>query len=85
MSEEIYNSIAYYMKEDVGLPYRYDELTIEQRVFIDAFVEGFGDDADEQIANLESILSELERELAETELECHKLQVELENREGPFV
>jgi hypothetical protein len=35
-SEEIYDLVAYFMKEDAGLPYRYDELSFEQRSFVDA-------------------------------------------------
>ena len=56
-SEEIYNSVAYFMKEELGLPYNYDDLSIEQRVFVDAFVENFETETDQQIANLEMNLS----------------------------
>jgi len=84
-SEEIYNSVAYFMKEELGLPYNYDDLSIEQRVFIDAFVENFETDTDQQIANLEMTISDLERELTETELECRRLQKQLDNREGSIV
>ncbi len=84
-SEEIYNSVAYFMKEELGLPYNYDDLSIEQRVFIDAFVENFETDTDQQIANLEMIISDLERDLTETELECRRLQKQLDNREGSIV
>ena len=45
------------MKEELGLPYNYDDLSIEQRVFIDAFVENFETETDQQIANLEMNLS----------------------------
>ena len=84
-SEEIYNSVAYFMKEELGLPYNYDDLSIEQRVFIDAFVENFETDAEQQIANLEMTISDLERDLTETELECRRLQKQLDNREGSIV
>jgi len=84
-SEEIYNSVAYFMKEELGLPYNYDDLSIEQRVFIDAFVENFETETDQQIANLEMTISDLERELTETELECRRLQKQLDNREGSIV
>ena len=40
-SEEIYDLVAYFMKEDAGLPCRYDELSFEQRTLIDALVENF--------------------------------------------
>ena len=52
-SEQIYDLVAYFMKEDAGLPYRYDELSFEQRTFVDALVENFESDADETISNLE--------------------------------
>ncbi len=84
-SEEIYNSVAYFMKEELGLPYNYDDLSIEQRVFVDAFVENFETETDQQIANLEMTISDLERELTETELECRRLQKQLDNREGSIV
>ena len=84
-SEEIYNSVAYFMKEELGLPYNYDDLSIEQRVFIDAFVENFETETDQQVANLEMTISDLERELTETELECRRLQKQLDSREGSIV
>ena len=84
-SEEIYNSVAYFMKEELGLPYNYDDLSIEQRVFVDAFVENFETETDQQIANLEMAISDLERDLTETELECRRLQKQLDNREGSIV
>ena len=84
-SEEIYNSVAYFMKEELGLPYNYDDLSIEQRVFVDAFVENFDTEMDQQIANLEMTILDLERELVETELENRSLQKELSDREGSLV
>jgi len=84
-SEQIYDLVAYFMKEDAGLPYRYDELTFEQRSFIDALVENFESSAEETISNLELMITDLERELIESEIECRKLQKELNNQEGPLV
>ena len=78
-SEQIYDLVAYFMKEDAGLPCRYDELTFEQRAFIDALVENFESDADEKISNLELIISDLERELIESEIEHRQLVRDLQN------
>ena len=74
-SEQIYDLVAYFMKEDAGLPYRYDELSFEQRTFIDALVENFESDADETISNLEL-------ELIESEIECRQLVRDLQNTGG---
>jgi len=84
-SQEIYDLVAYFMKEDAGLPYRYDELSFEQRSFVDALVENFESDAEEQIDNLEMIVLDLERELVEVEIENRSLKKELSNREGTLV
>ena len=84
-SEQIYDLVAYFMKEDAGLPCRYDELTFEQRSFVDALVENFESDAEETISNLELMISDLESELIETEIECRRLQKEINNQEGSFV
>ena len=81
-SEQIYDLVAYFMKEDAGLPCRYDELSFEQRSFIDALVENFETDADEKISNLELIISDLERELIESEIECRRLVRDLQNTGG---
>ena len=78
-SEQIYDLVAYFMKEDAGLPYRYDELSFEQRSFVDALVENFESDAEEKIANLESMISDLERELIENEIEYRRLTRDLQN------
>ena len=78
-SEQIYDLVAYFMKEDAGLPYRYDELSFEQRSFIDALVENFESDAEETISNLELIITDLERELIESEIECRRLVRDLQN------
>jgi len=78
-SEQIYDLVAYFMKEDAGLPCRYDELSFEQRSFIDALVENFESDADEKIANLESMISDLESELIESEIECRRLVRDLQS------
>ena len=84
-SQEIYDLVAYYMKEDAGMPCRYEDLSFEQRSFIDALVENFESDAEEHIANLEMTILDLERELVEVELENRSLQKELSNREGTLV
>ena len=78
-SEEIYDLVAYFMKEDAGLPYRYDELSFEQRSFIDALVENFESDAEEKIANLELTITDLERELIESEIECRRIARDLQS------
>ena len=83
-SEQIYDLVAYFMKEDAGLPYRYDELSFEQRSFIDALVENFESDAEERISNLELIISDLERELIESEIDCRRLVRDLQNTGGPL-
>ena len=84
-SEQIYDLVAYFMKEDAGLPYRYDELTFEQRTFIDALVENFESDAEETISNLELTISDLERELLESEIEYRRMARDLQNTGGRFV
>ena len=84
-SEEIYDLVAYFMKEDAGLPCRYDELSFEQRSFIDALVENFESNAEETISNLEMNVLELERELVEVEIQNRSLRKELNNREGTLV
>jgi len=83
-SEQIYDLVAYFMKEDAGLPYRYDELSFEQRSFIDALVENFESDAEERISNLELIISDLERELLESEIEHRQLVRDLQNTGRPL-
>ena len=84
-SEEIYDLVAYFMKEDAGLPYRYDELSFEQRTFVDALVENFESDAEETISNLELTISDLERELLESEIEYRRMARDLQNTGGRFV
>ena len=84
-SQEIYDLVAYFMKEDAGMPCRYDELSFEQRSFIDALVENFESDAEERISNLEMNVLELERELVEVEIQNRSLRKELNNREGTLV
>ena len=83
-SEQIYDLVAYFMKEDAGLPCRYDELTFEQRSFVDALVENFESDAEETISSLEMTVLDLERELVETEMECRKLRKELSESVRPL-
>ena len=84
-SEEIYNSVAYFMKEDAGMPCRYEDLSFEQRSFIDALVENFESDAEETISSLEMNVLELERELVEVEIQNRSLRKELNDREGTLV
>ena len=84
-SQEIYDLVAYFMKEDAGMPCRYDELSFEQRSFIDALVENFESDAEERISNLEMNVLELERELVEVEIQNRSLRKELNDREGTLV
>tara|TARA_Y100000034_G_C6870551_1_gene397397 strand:- start:1358 stop:1621 length:264 start_codon:yes stop_codon:yes gene_type:complete len=84
-SEEIYDLVAYYMKDDAGMPYRYDELSFEQRTFVDALVENFESDAEETISSLELTITDLERELIESEIECRKLRKELVEHARPLV
>ena len=83
-SEQIYDLVAYFMKEDAGLPCRYDELSFEQRSFIDALVENFESDAEERIANLELMISDLERELIESEIDYRRLVRDLQSTGGPL-
>ena len=78
-SEQIYDLVAYFMKEDAGLPYRYEELSFEQRAFIDALVDNFESDAEERMSNLEFTISELERELIENEIEHRRLVRDLQS------
>ena len=84
-SQEIYDLVAYYMKEDAGMPCRYDELSFEQRSFIYALVENFESNAEETISNLEMNVLELERELVEVEIQNRSLRKELNDREGTLV
>tara|TARA_R100001086_G_scaffold160809_1_gene86503 strand:- start:157 stop:378 length:222 start_codon:yes stop_codon:yes gene_type:complete len=73
------------MKEDAGMPCRYEDLSFEQRSFIDALVENFESDAEERISNLEMNVLELERELVEVEIQNRSLRKELNDREGTLV
>ena len=84
-SQVIYDLVAYFMKEDAGLPCRYDELSFEQRSFVDALVENFESNAEETISNLEMNVLELERELVEVEIQNRSLRKELNDREGTLV
>ena len=84
-SQEIYDLVAYFMKQDAGMPCRYDELSFEQRTFIDALVENFESDAEETISSLEMNVLELERELVEVEIQNRSLRKELNDREGTLV
>ena len=63
-SEEMYNSVAYYIKDDVGYPYNYSNLSTEQRMFVDSFIEEFDRDDREKISHLQLIVEDLEAEVA---------------------
>ena len=63
-SEEMYNSVAYYIKDDVGYPYNYTSLSTEQRMFVDSFIEEFDRDAREKISDLRLVVEDLEAEVA---------------------
>ena len=76
-AEQIYDLVAYFMKDDIGLPYRYDELKFEQRSFIDALVENFETSAEQKICELEYDIKALESELVETEMESRRIKKEL--------
>ena len=67
------------------MPCRYEDLSFEQRSFIDALVENFESDAEERISNLEMNVLELERELVEVEIQNRSLRKELNDREGTLV
>ena len=63
-SEEMYNSVAYYIKDDVGYPYNYSNLSTEQRMFVDSFIEEFDRDDREKISHLQLAVEDLEAEVA---------------------
>ena len=63
-SEEMYNSVAYYTKDDVGYPYNYTSLSTEQRAFVDSFIEEFDRDAREKISDLRLVVEDLEYEVS---------------------
>ena len=63
-SEEMYNSVAYYIKDDVGYPYNYTSLSTEQRMFVDSFIEEFDRDDREKISHLQLVVEDLEAEVA---------------------
>ena len=63
-SEEMYNSVAYYIKDDVGYPYNYSNLSTEQRMFVDSFIEEFDRDDREKISHLQIVVEDLEAEVA---------------------
>ena len=63
-SEEMYNSVAYYIKDDVGYPYNYTSLSTEQRMFVDSFIEEFDRDAREKISDLRLVVEDLEAEVS---------------------
>ena len=63
-SEEMYNSVAYYIKDDVGYPYNYSNLSTERRMFVDSFIEEFDRADREKISHLQLIVEDLEAEVA---------------------
>ena len=63
-SEEMYNSVAYYIKDDVGYPYNYSNLSTERRMFVDSFIEEFDRDDREKISHLQLIVEDLEAEVS---------------------
>ena len=63
-SEEMYNSVAYYIKDDVGYPYNYTSLSTEQRMFVDSFIEEFDREAREKISDLRLVVEDLEAEVS---------------------
>ena len=63
-SEEMYNSVAYYIKDDVGYPYNYTSLSTEQRMFVDSFIEEFDRAAREKISDLRRVVEDLEAEVS---------------------
>ena len=63
-SEEMYNSVAYYIKDDVGYPYNYSNLSTEQRMFVDSFIEEFDREAREKISDLRLVVEDLEAEVS---------------------
>jgi len=81
-NEENYNSIVYYIKDDIGFPFYYDELSVEQKYFVDSFAENYEDSIENVITDLELTVSDLERDLAVAEIECRKLKKEIYELEG---
>ena len=63
-SEEMYNSVAYYIKDDVGYPYNYSNLSTERRMFVDSFIEEFDRADREKISHLQLAVEDLEAEVA---------------------
>ena len=63
-SEEMYNSVAYYIKDDVGYPYNYTSLSTEQRMFVDSFIEEFDREDREKISDLRLVVEDLEAEVS---------------------
>ena len=59
------------------MPCRYEDLSFEQRSFIDDLVENFESDAEETISSLEMNVLELERELVEVEIQNRSLRKHL--------
>ncbi len=62
--EEVYNSVAYYIKDDVGYPCNYSNLSTQQRLFVDSFTEEIDRNEDEKIFELKSLIEDLEYEVS---------------------
>ena len=72
--EEVYNSVAYYIKDDVGYPYNYSNLSTQQRLFVDSFTEEIDRNEDEKIFELKSLIEDLEYEVATLTLQLENGQ-----------
>ena len=73
-SEEMYNSIAYYIKDDVGYPYNYTSLSTEQRAFVDSFIEEFDRADRKKISHLQIVVEDLEDEVSALTLQLENGQ-----------
>ena len=72
--EEVYNSVAYYIKDDVGYPYNYSNLSTQQRLFVDSFTEEIDRNEDEKIFELKALIEDLEYEVATLTLQLENGQ-----------
>ena len=73
-SEEMYNSVAYYIKDDVGYPYNYSNLSTQQRLFVDSFTEEIDRNEDEKIFELKALIEDLEYEVSTLTLQLENGQ-----------
>ena len=72
--EEVYNSVAYYIKDDVGYPYNYSNLSTQQRLFVDSFTEEIDRNEDEKIFELKALIEDLEYEVSTLTLQLENGQ-----------